>query len=300
VADLTATQLVPRVRDLLGDTPSVLTSTTTGTGTSITLSDASTMSEGDILEWQTGAVGYEQMLVTNANGGVNPITVVRGVNGTTAESHTSGDSLFVNPSFTGRQTQQAISAGVRKLWPYCYIVTSCDLGAPSTNVWYNIVGAPAETMGLVDVRQQFGTAPALYQGDYVLYGSRGGLPVMYDLTLDTSIVATGFGIRFPSGFYHPTNHPFARVASPITGTAADIPDSGKWPVADAVAYFAAGRMTGALEIPRVSTGGDLESSTTVGTGARTSAGSDWMSAYQQLLQTLGIRFRNFYKPLDVQ
>jgi hypothetical protein len=285
---------------LLGDTPVVITSTTTGTGASITVSDATFLSLGDILEWQTGTVGYEQMLVTVDPAGVNPITVQRGVNGTTAETHTSGDAIFVNPSFTGRQTQQAIGAGIRKLWPYVYIVTSCDLGTITTpKVWYDLVGAPSGTLGLVGVRQQYGASPAIYQGDYVLLGSHGGLPCSYDLSIDTAICATGFGVRFPGGFYDPVAHPFARVASPVLGVT-DIVDSGRFPVADHLSYFAAGRLTGALEIPRVSTGGDLESSTTVSTGARSSAGGGFLQTAQDLLQTLGIRYRNLYRPLDVQ
>jgi hypothetical protein len=59
-------------------------------------------------------------------------------------------------------------------------------------------------------------------------------------------------------------------------------------------------MVGAQEIPRVASGGDLEAATTVGTGARTAAGGGFTDQAQQLLQTIGIRYRNFYRPLDVQ
>jgi hypothetical protein len=303
VPDLSVNDLVPRTRDLLSDTPTVITSSTTGTGSSITVNDPTFLSTGDILEWQTGAVGYEQMLVTADPAGVNPITVQRGVNGTTAETHTNGDSIFVGPNFTGRQTQQAIAAALRKLWPYAYVVTPIDLGAYVSNkVWYDLVGMTQKAMGMVSVRQAWGTAPALYQGDFVRYGQKGGLPVIWDFSVATSICASGAGVRFPSSIYDTSGaaaHPFANVATPIIGTS-DIPDDGRWPVADCVTFFAAGRMTGAQEIPRVSSGGDLESSSTVGTGARAATGSGLVEQAQSLLQTIGIRYRNFYRPLDVQ
>ena len=303
MADLSVNDLVPRVRDLLGDTPSVITSTTTGTGASVAVSDATALSLGDILEWQTGTVGYEQMLITVEPAGVSPVTVQRGVNGTTAETHASGDSLYIGPNFTGRQTQQAIQAALRKLWPYAYVVTSLDLGAYAAGkVWYDLAGLTQRPVGMVYVRQRFGNAPALYPGDFVRYGARGGLPVVWDFTMDTAICASGAGVRFPSSLYDPQTgaaHPFAGVATPILGVT-DIPDDGRYPVADCVVYLAAGRMTGAQEIPRVSSGGDLEESSTVGTGARTSTGMSWTQQGQDLLQTIGIRYRNFYRPLDVQ
>ena len=303
MADLSVNDLVQRTRDLLGDTPSVITSTTAGTGASIAVSDATALSLGDILEWQTGAVGYEQMLITVDPAGVSPVTVQRGVNGTTAETHTSGDSLFIGPNFTGRQTQQAIRAGLRKLWPYAYVVTPVDLGAYAQGrVWYDLVGFTGQAVGMVGVKQAWGTAPALYQGDFVKPGQKGGLPVAWDFTVLTSICASGHGVRFPSGWYDQSvaaAHPFAYVATPILGTT-DIPDSERWPVADAVTYFAAGRMVGAQEIPRVSSGGDLESSSTVSTGARTTTGFVFLQQFQSLLQSIGIRYRNYYRPLDVQ
>lgn len=298
--DLSVNDLVQRTRDLLSDTPTVITSTTTGTSSPITVSDPTFLSLGDILEWQTGAVGYEQMLVTVDPAGSNPITVQRGVNGTTAEAHTSGDSLFVGPSFTGRQTQQAIQAALRKLWPYAYVVTPVDLGAyVQGKIWYDLVGMTQRPLGMVYVRQRYGASPALFQGNF---GPGFDYPVAWDFTVDTAIAASGAAVRFPWGLYDQSAtaaHPFAGVATPILGTT-DIPDDGRWPVADCLTYFAAARMTGAQEIPRVVAGGDLESSSTVGTGARTQTGLSLQQQAMALLLTIGIRYRNFYKPLDVQ
>lgn len=303
--DLSVNDLVQRTRDLLNDTPAIVTSTTSDGGAgdlSVSVSDPSGISQGDILEWQTGTVGYEQMLVTADPGGSNPIAVSRGFNGTTAESHASGDALFIGPTFTGRQTQKAIIAGLGKLWPYAYKVTLVDLGAYTEGkIWYDLVGLTALPLGMVAVRQKFGVPPSLHQGDFVKPGTKGGLPVVWDFTVDTSIAASGAAVRFPSGVYDPTPsaaHPFAHVATPIVGTS-DIPDDGRWPVADCVTYFAAGRMVGAQEIPRVASGGDLESSGTVSTGARTQAGFVFLQQFQLLLQSIGIRYRHHYRPLDV-
>src|SRR5512145_2229877 len=106
--------LVARVRDLLGDHPWGTTSTTENTGATVAVPDGTDWSEGDIGEWQTGTVGFEQFYVQAVV--ANNLTVVRGYAGTTAEAHTSGDRVLKNPSFSGRQIQQALETAVKGLW----------------------------------------------------------------------------------------------------------------------------------------------------------------------------------------
>ena len=77
MADVSISDLVQRVRDLLQDTSAYqTTSTTTTTSTTVAVPDGTLWVQGDVGEWQTGAVGYEQIWVTAAPV-ANNLVVVR-------------------------------------------------------------------------------------------------------------------------------------------------------------------------------------------------------------------------------
>ncbi len=291
--------LIPRVRDLLGDTPYTTTSTTTGVGSTVTVPDGTRWAEGDIGEWQTGTVGYEQFLVTGDPVG-NDLPVSRAYGNTVAETHTSGDRIAQNPAFFGRQIQQALEAGVRSLYPFVYKATPIILsvvGGGADPDWWDVAPANAQAvLGLIDVNQVYGQSPAL---QVARYGRDSGTSISFDTTLPTDLVTSGVGLRINSGLYHPTNDLFITVAQAVTGSGADtdIEDSGSFPVADYLISFAAGRLTGASEIPRVSSGADLETSGTVSAGARQEVGRTFAFDAKKQLEVLAIRYRRFYRPL---
>ena len=207
---LSSSDLVQRVRDLVMDRAWETSSTTTGTGTTVAVPDGTQWSEGDIGEWQTGAVGGEQFYVRSVSS--NDLTVFRGYNGTTAETHTSGDRILKNPQYTIRQIQQAVDKAVRSLWPSVYKVGTITLsGYASTTIWHNLNAA---TVGIVGVVQLYGSSDQ-YAG---LFGTRGSLPFQTNFGLPAALVSSGKGLRFPSGLYHATNDIVVSDMRLVTGT----------------------------------------------------------------------------------
>src|SRR4030095_7415585 len=214
---VSSSALVQRVRDILEDRAFQDSSTTTGTGTSITVVDSSLNSVGAVVEWQTGAVGYEQMYVT-AIPNATTLTVIRGYNGTTAETHTSGDAIVINPTFTGRNIQQSITQILNESYPQAWVPGTVSLTWTGTTKWYNL---NALTLGIVSVTQiknttvvDYGRFRDKYQG--------GGLSYIVQRDLPTGVVASTTGIYFPQGVYDSRtsggNSIVVRDVRAITGT----------------------------------------------------------------------------------
>jgi hypothetical protein len=298
VADVSISDLVQRVRDLLQDTSAYqTTSTTTGTGTTVAVPDGTLWVQGDVGEWQTGTVGYEQFWVSTAPAG-NNLTVVRGYNGTTAESHTSGDIVVQNPVFAGRAIQQALQQSVYQLWPHVYKTTDISLTPDLTKTWYDL---NALTRGIVRAFQQFGNSPNLLVGNYSAYAneSRRGyryLAIDWDFDLPATTVASTRGVRFPSGLYHNTNTIHVRDMRTITGTS-DIPDDGELPVAECVVYLAAARLMRGLEMNRDVVGTNNEITGSVGTGTRAQTANYFEGIGKDLLDDLKLRMLVKYEPI---
>jgi hypothetical protein len=291
ITPVSTSDLVQRVRDLLGDRPLTQTSTTTDTGTTIAISDGSSWSAGDVGEFQSGTVGYEQFLVT-ADPVANNLTVLRGYGGTTAETHTNPSQVVQNPTFFGRQIRQALDDGVRGLWPYVYRTEDVNLTPVLGKLWYDVTAPNDDALGIVSVTQIYGVAPSI---NFYSYQGRHGL--RFDPEANTAVVPSGQGLYIPY-LADPTGTIIVKVMEAVKGQS-DIEDNSLFPVADCLVYLAAGRLTGATEIPRVAQGGDLESSTTVGTGARAQAGQTFGGIGQTKLQQLGITYYLHYKPLRV-
>jgi hypothetical protein len=288
---LSINDLVPRVRDLLGDAPYTVTSTTTGTGATVTVPDGTRWAEGDIGEWQTGVVGYEQFLVTADPAG-NTLTTSRGYNGTTAETHDSGDRVAQGPTFTGRQIQQALLAAVRSLWPFVYRTEDVEVTPSTTEKWFDITAPDDDVLGIVSVSQRTGPTGS---EDIMFYGTRKGIPIKFGPEVNDLVVPSGQGLYIPY-FYDQTNPVVVKVMEAVTGDN-DIEDNSLFPVADYLIYYAAGRLTGATEIPRVAQGADLEASGTVGAGARSETGRGLSYDAKKMLELLAIKYRLYYRPL---
>ena len=147
---MTLATLVPLVRDIVADRTWETTSTTTGTGTTVAVPDGTAWVAGDVGEWQTGGVGGEQFYVVSVSS--NDLTVYRGYNGTTAETHTSGDRVLKNPQVTIRQMQEALTKAVDSLWPSVWTIGEITLTPDTLGVtqWYDLEEA---TLGIVSVTQ---------------------------------------------------------------------------------------------------------------------------------------------------
>ena len=132
------------------------------------------------------------------------------------------------------------------------------------------------------------------------YGRKGSPPVALDLVTPTGLVAGTVALYLPY-VAHTTNTVFVRVQQAVTGLVADndIEDNASFPVADYLITFAAGRLTGASEIPRVASGADLETRHRV-PGRPVGRRGRFLYDAKRQLNMLAIAYRNFYNPLGVQ
>lgn len=291
---ISSSALIPRVRDILGDRPFQDSSTTTTTTTSITVADSSLYDVGHIVEWQTGAVGYEQMYVT-AIPNATTLTVIRGYGGTTAETHTSGDAIVSNPQFTGRNIQQSITAILNDSWPQVWTPGTVNLTWTGTTKWYDL---NALTKGIISVTQVKNTTVV----DYGRFRDRyqgGGLSYVVQRDLPTTVVSSGTGIWFPSGVYDSRtsggNSIVVRDIRALTGTS-DIEDSATLPVAEAMVWGVCGRLLRAREVSRVSAGEAVTIASSVGAGTRFSLGKQYEQEWRNRLESLKVALFDLYDP----
>lgn len=300
MADVSISDLVQRVRDLLQDTSSYqTTSTTTTTSATVAVPDGTLWVQGDVLEWQTGTVGYEQAWLSAAPAG-NNLTTVRGYNGTTAETHTSGDIIVQNPKVPGRAIQQALTQAVYRLWPHVWKSATISLTPDLSKTWYDL---NTLTVGISKAYQQYGSSPNLLVGNFSAYSSdtRKGyrwMAVDWDLDMPTTTVASGKGIRFPTGLYHGTNTITVKDKRVITGTS-DIPDDSQFPVAECVVYLAAARIMRGQEMNRDVVGTNIETTGTVSTGVRAQTANYFEGVAKDLLDDLKLRIQEKYRPIQV-
>jgi hypothetical protein len=232
--------LIPRVRDLLGDRPWQTTGTAADASTtSVTVPDGTRWAAGNVGEFQDNG---EQVLVSSVAG--NTLTVVRGYAGTTAQAHSS-IALVRDPTYTYRQVLQALTWAVQNLWPYAWKTETISITPDATKDWYD---ASTTAIDVVRVSQRYGSSNQ-YLG---IFGSEGsGKPVEFARNLPTALVASGSGFRFPRGFFHGSNAVTAVMRARITGTA-DIPD-GSPSVADAVVLGACYRVVLGTQTQRTGT-----------------------------------------------
>lgn len=113
----------------------------TASATSVSYSDATLapdeeelLAPGVLVE-----VGTEQMRITAVDETANSLTVVRGVNGTTAASHTDGDTITVAPTYSRGAVFEAVCDAVVGLYPDLWDVTSTSITSAS-----GYVDIPAE------------------------------------------------------------------------------------------------------------------------------------------------------------
>ena len=288
--------LVQRVRDLLQERPFQDSSTTTDTGATVTVADSSLYAIGQVIEWQTGTVGYEQAYITALPSGTT-LTTKRGYGGTTAEAHTSGDAIIVlgDDQFSGRTIQQSITSVMNESFPMVWKPGTVSLTWDGTTKWYDL---NALTLGIVSVTQEKNTTIV----DYGRFRDRyqgGGLSYIVQRDLATSIVSSGMGIYFPQGVYDSRtsggNSIVVRDIRALTGTS-DIEDSATLPVAEALVLGATGRLLRAKEISRVAFGEPGTIQASVGTGARWSLGKEYEREWRNRLEALKVALDNLYDP----
>lgn len=279
---VSTSDLIPRVRTYLDERPYVTTATAAnGSTTTVSVTDGTDWQEGAILEFQDNG---EQVLVMSI--AANNLTVIRGWNGTTAAAHSSIQA-WRDPQYTYDNISKCLASSVRRLWPYCWKATD-DTITPDTSepiqTWYDLA---SDALGLVNVVQLYGTSD-LKAG--IFGDGKTQKQVVFERNLPTGLVASGVGLRFPSGFFHATNTVRVKYAAAITGTT-DIEDDGDLATADAVIFGALARLLSGKEIERVSSGEDLDPARSVRVGGRLSTGAYYERLFRKELESLHLNHK---------
>lgn len=274
--------LIPRVRDLLEDRPFATKGSASSASSVVAVTDGTDWEEGAIGEFQSDGEQFKVISVSS-----NDLTCFRGWNGTTAATQAAATTIVRDPTFTYRQVNQALTAGLNRLWPYAWKTETVALTYSATTIWYNF--APTGTpVGLVKVQQRYGAS-----NEYIGYfGSAGRRPFIIDNNLPTGLVAAGRGIRFPAGSYSQQDYSVI-AAVLITGTS-DIEDTAELPVADTLVTGALGRLMNAKQVARTTQGINRDQATTISNLAPLQAGSVFEEQFVDALQMLRIKYRARY------
>jgi len=112
-----ATTLVQRVRRFVGDWPDldVTTASLTNSATTVTVADTSIYGTNWLIQ-----LDQEIMRVKTAPSLGTSLTVARGMQGTTAVSHSNSTSVLSRPAFSDQQMLDALNAGIDATFPYFY------------------------------------------------------------------------------------------------------------------------------------------------------------------------------------
>lgn len=232
--------LVQRIRRELGDFPWEDTSCSAASATStITGATAGSWVRGDIGEFVTDG---DTFLTISESGGT--ITATRSYDGSTGATHTT-ERVLKNPRYRYLEIVNAIESVIQdRLWPWAWKkVADTITPDPSSTTWYDLA---ADAVGLISVRQLHGTANTK-EGRY---GGRRDKRVWMQRNMTTTLCNSGTGLRFPDGFWHPTNTVNVDYAARITDTVgagaySDITDGDG--VVEAIIYGAVSHLEAALE-----------------------------------------------------
>lgn len=291
MAATTIAALITRVRAALDTRPFTSTATlTSGADTVATVTDGNDWEEGSIMEfWNNGG---EQCLVQSVSG--NDVTVVRGWNGTSAVTQTS-QSVFRDPTFTYQQIERAITNAVADLWPHVWKTTNASIApAPTTTVWYPLGD---DCLGIVQAVQEYGANDEKLG---FFGGGRDERQIVFEKNLNQTFVTNDAGVRFPNGFFHPTNNVLVKYAAAITGTVSDIRDDGELDVATAVVYGALAKLLTDKETHRVAVGEDVEVARSVRVGGRMQASGYYDRLFQREKEKLFVQCKRLFPIMPIK
>jgi hypothetical protein len=119
-------------------------------GDLLSVEEEDALDAGTVIE-----IGRELMLCTDLNAVTNTITVVRGVRGTTAVSHTAGEIIKIAPTFPRQNVFDAVVDQIETLYPTLFAVETLTvtnkegytiLGSYDTPGTYNYLVAPIKAI----------------------------------------------------------------------------------------------------------------------------------------------------------
>lgn len=244
---LAVATLVARIRSLLGDEPveDIITADPS-TNATVSVGQPFLWLENDVMEFSDGELAKIQ------RGGANPLDVKRGHDGTTAAAHTASGATAIilkNPVYRYTDIQRGISATILGLWPYAWKKSTASITPNTTSEWFDLASA-TDYRGLITATQRYGSSDEM-----VGFFSKGNLghPIRIEGNLPTALVTSGWGVRFPNGFFHASNAVTVNYRSALTATVSgsDYSDLSDGLLAETVAYGACSHILSGADIRRL-------------------------------------------------
>lgn len=273
----TKATLIQRIRHLLRDNSwrDACTEAMDASEVDLSVANSARYAVGSIVEFQDDG---EQCYVSAITDGTT-LAVTRGVNGTTASTHSSGAVIVKNPGFSYKQIEEAIGAAIRGLWPYVYKKIETTVTPVVGEKFY------APTTGTLDIS----SAVQLTTDDPdkpFFYGTRrSAYPIFLHQNVPTAFSQEtgGTTIEIPH-FRNTTNDVLVNGIGKITTTVAtgDYSDLTDGVEVDCVAYYAAARLVMVTDISRTTLSDVSMNDQSVRPGTRTSIGQMWKEEAKQL------------------
>lgn len=216
--------------------------------TDLDVADTTKFDVGDIVEFQDDG---EQCLVT-ALADSDTLTVIRGVNGTTAATHSSGVLVAKSPVWSYLQITDAIDESIRDLWPHIYKKVTYSVTPVAGQKWYELDdgGNTNVALGLSSVVQTYGSTG---QEKIFYYGDRrgGAYPVLMRKNVPTAEWASGTALYLPY-LRHSTNTVTVNAITKLTAaySAPNYTELTDGVEVDCVMYYALSKMVRWTDIPR--------------------------------------------------
>jgi Flp pilus assembly protein TadG len=162
--------------------------------TDLDVADRAKFSVGDIVEFQDDG---EQCLVTVTGTGAGALTVIRGVNGTTAATHSSGTLIAQNPVFSFFQMENAVTECIQELWPNVYKSVAYSITPVAGTRWYEL-DSGGDTATLLDLSVVRQVIPRGAVNEPFDYGTRhSAYPATLYTNVPVSIAASSRALYVP-------------------------------------------------------------------------------------------------------
>lgn len=243
--------LIQRIRTRLNDNPfqTACTEAMDASETGLDVASTTKFDVGDIVEFQDDG---EQCLVT-ALASSTELTVVRGFNGTTAATHSSGVLTAKNPVFSYLQIEGAIAETLRDLWPHCYKEVNYSITPVIGQKWYELDDAADNTCTAVELSTVTQIYGATGQERIMYYGARrtGAYPVNLEFNVPSSLSGSTVAVYLPY-LRHTTNtinvNAIAKLTATVSnGNYSDLTDGVE---VDCVMYLAMSKLVAWTDISR--------------------------------------------------
>lgn len=239
---LSRATLVQRIRYELGDRPWETTGSASSATSVVAVADGTDWAEGDIGEFQEDGDTFWTQSISG-----NDLTAVRSYWGSTGTSHAANSRIYKQPRYGFTEITNAIEAVIQeRLWPWAWKkVSDTVTPASATKDWYDLA---SDALALIAVKQLYGDGRL--EGRYGDGRRVGTKRVYFRRNMNTTLVTSGVGLRFPDGFYHDTNTVNVDYAAKITdtvstGSYSDLNDGDA--VVEAIIYGAVAHLETALE-----------------------------------------------------